>query len=189
MARKSSEKYLGQRNKEKRELFRPYRLRVIEDLYKRRFFEHFGNCCFKCGKPEKPKQEIGASPNLCMDHYIPMALGGHLTPGNLVSLCRQCNELKLDKAPSEFYSLEELTRLQPLLDAQRDIFAFSFNCEKWEQNREAYLLKVGVEQDTVRAALYDEHFVGYVGTGGDYIGVTITLDEDFLRQLSSTKPQ
>lgn len=75
MARKSEEKFPGQRNKEKRELFSPYRLRVIEDLYKRRFFKHFGNCCFKCGKPEKPKPEIGAPPNLCMDHHLPMALG------------------------------------------------------------------------------------------------------------------
>jgi hypothetical protein len=189
MARKSTEKYPGQRNKEKRELFRLYRLRVIEDLYKRRFFEHFGNCCFKCGKPEKPKQEIDAPPNLCIDHHVPMALGGHLVPGNLVSLCRRCNEQKLDAAPSEFYSLDELTRLQPLLDTQRDLFAFSFNWDKWRQDREAYLLELGVEQDTVRAALHDEYFVGYVGTGGDGVDATITLDEGFLRELANIKPQ
>ncbi len=177
MARKSLEKYPGQRNKEKRELFHPYKTRVIENLYKRRFFEHFGNCCFKCGTPEKPKQEIDAPPLLCIDHHVPMALGGHLVPGNLVSLCRRCNEQKLDKAPSEFYTVQELARLQPLLDTQRSLFAFSFNWGKWEQDREAYLLELGVDQESVRAALHDEYFVGYVGTRNDRIGVTITLDK------------
>lgn len=181
MARKSSEKYPGQRNKEKRELFRLYQLRVIEDLFKRRFFEHFGNRCFKCGKLEKAKQEIGAPPNLCMDHHLSMALGGHLVPGNLVALCRQCNEQKRDKHPSEFYTQEELARLQPLLDIQQSLFAFSFDWEKWEQNREAYLLATGIDKEVVRAALHDEFFVGFVGTGENRIGVTITLGDDFLK--------
>jgi len=183
MARKSLEKYPGQRNKEKRELFRPYRLRVIEDLYKRRFFEHFSNRCFKCGKPEKANQEIGAPPNLCMDHHLPMVLGGHLVPGNLVSLCRQCNEQKLDKHPVEFYTQEELARLQLLLSTQKDLFAFSFSWDQWNQNREAYLLAIGIEQEIVHAALHDEYFVGYVGTGESQIGATITIDDDILQRL------
>lgn len=168
---------------EKRELFRPYRLRVIESLYKRRFFEHFGNCCYKCGKPEKPKQEFDAPPNLCMDHHVPMALGGHLVPGNLVSLCRTCNEQKLDKAPAEFYTVEELARLQPLLETQQELFAFSFNWDKWERDRESYLLEVGIDQETIQATLHDECFVGYVGTKVDHIGITITVDDELLRQL------
>jgi hypothetical protein len=183
MGRKSTEKFPGQRNKEKRELFRPYRLRVIEDFYKHRFFAHFGNCCFKCGKPEKIKQEFGAPPHLCMDHHVPMALGGHLVPGNLVSLCRKCNNHKLDQAPTDYYTQEELERLQPLLDTQKTLFAFSFNWDRWKQNREAYLLELGIDSETVHAALHDEHFVGYVGTGEDRIGVTITIDDDLLQQL------
>lgn len=175
---KSIENYLGQRKKEKRELFRPYRLRVIEDFYKRRFFEHFGNHCFKCGKKEKDKQEIGAPPILCMDHHLPMALGGNLIPGNLVSLCRQCNERKLDRLPSEFYKQEELACLQPLLDSQKKLFEFSFNWAKWNQNREEYLLSIGLDREVVRAALHDEYFVGYVGTGENRISITITLGAD-----------
>jgi len=189
MARKSAEKYPGQRNKEKRELFRPYRLREIETLYKRRFFEHFGNCCFKCGKPEKQKQEIDAPPHLCMDHHVPMALGGHLVPGNLVSLCRACNEQKLDKAPADFYTVDELARLPPLLEAEHELFAFSFNWVKWDLNRRTYLLEVGVDQETVQAALHDEYFVGDVVTGVDRIGITISVGDDLLRQLKGDKPQ
>jgi hypothetical protein len=157
------------------------------DLYKRRFFLHFGNSCFKCGKQEKAKQDIGAPPHLCMDHHIPMSLGGHLVPGNLVSLCRGCNEWKLDRAPGEFYTAEELVRLQPLLETQQALFAFSFNWGKWEQDREAYLLELGVDQASVCAALHDENFVGYVGSGGDRIGVTITIGDNLLQLLAGTK--
>lgn len=189
MAYKSTEKYPGQRNKEKRELFRPFRLRVIEDLYKRRFFDHFGNRCFKCGKPEKLKQGIGAPPNLCIDHHMPMALGGHLVPGNLVALCRECNNLKCDKAPGEFYTGQELARLQPLIDAQKELFAFTFNWDKWNEDRKGYLLELGVDPYTVDAALHDEYYSGYVGTGTDRIGITITVDETTLKALTAKRPQ
>ncbi|WP_436141023.1 HNH endonuclease [Acidovorax sp. LjRoot74] len=185
MSRNSLEKYPGQRNKEKRELFGRYQLRVIENLYKRRFFEHFDNRCFKCGMPEKVKQEVGSPPNLCMDHHLSMALGGHLTPGNLVSLCRKCNGLKLDRAPADFYTQEELARLQPLLDAQNYLFAFSFDRDQWTRDRETYLLAVGVDQDVVHAALNDEDFVGYVGKEEKQIGITITItiDDALLPQI------
>lgn len=161
----SAEKYPGQRTKEKRELFRRFKFRVIEDLYKQRFFSLFNNCCFKCGRPEKDIQEIGHPPILCMDHHIPMALGGHLIPGNVVALCRDCNNRKLDKAPACFYSNEELLRLQPLLDAQANLFAFSFDWDQWNENREGYLLSMGVDQATVNAALHDENHPNFVGLG------------------------
>lgn len=70
MARRSAEKYPGQRQKEKRAFFGHFRLRVIEELFRRRFFESFGNRCFKCGMPEKVVQEFGNSPRLCMDHLV-----------------------------------------------------------------------------------------------------------------------
>lgn len=181
MPKKSAEKYPGQRNKEKQQLFRPYRFRVIEDLFKRRFFEHFGNCCFKCGKLEKLQQEVGSPPYLCMDHHLPMALGGHLLPGNLVSLCRECNHQKLDKAPADFYTAGELERLRPLLDAQKALFDFSFNWEKWERDRQAYLLELGVDPTIVQAALYDEYFAGYVGTSSEHHGITITINPTLLK--------
>ena len=177
MAVKSSEKYPGQRNREKRELFRPFRLRVIEDMYRRRFFESFGNRCFKCGMPEKAKQEIGAPPNLCIDHHIPMALGGHLVPGNLVALCRSCNNRKLDHSPADFYSAEELHRLQPFLLAQQELFQFRFDFDKWSEDRESYLLGLGIDPDTVHSALCDEDYVGFIGGISDRCGVTFVVGE------------
>lgn len=185
MVRKSAEKYPGQRNAEKHKLYSPYRLRVIADLYKRRFFEHFGNRCFKCGKREKAAQEIGKPPHLCMDHHIPMALGGHLVPGNIVSLCRQCNAQKLDKHPSDFYTQAESARLQPLLDTQIELFAFSFNLEQWRKDREGYLLSIGIDESVVHAALHDEDFIGYVGIGNEQsaVSVTITIDDRYIRDL------
>lgn len=187
MGRKSAETFPGQRNKEKRELFQPYKFRVIEDLYKKRFYEHFGNRCFKCGLKEKAEQEIGAPPNLCMDHHVPMALGGHLKPGNLVALCRKCNEKKLDKHPTEFYTQEELTHLQPLLNNQTSVFAFSFNWEKWSEDRESYLLSIGVDKNIVHAALHDEYFVGYIGMPEQQVGVTISIDDTYLQRLLSER--
>ena len=165
MVQRSVEKYPGQRNKEKRDLFGAFRLRVVEDLYKRRFFEAFGNRCFKCGMPEKLVQDIGAPPNLCIDHHIPMALGGHLAPGNLVALCRSCNGVKLDQDPTDFYTAQELERLRPLLASQQDLFSFSFDWDKWSKNRESYLLELGVAPEIVHMALHDEWYAGYVGTG------------------------
>ena len=165
MVQRSSEKYRGQRSKEKRELFAPFRFRVVEELYKRRFFEIFGNRCFKCGSPEKLKQEIGAPPILCIDHHIPMALGGHLVPGNLVALCRGCNGIKLDRDPAEFYTTEELQRLESLFEAQSELFGFNFDWNKWSESREKYLLELGVAPELVDKALHDEWYEGYVGTG------------------------
>ncbi|ART51776.1 hypothetical protein CBP34_09065 [Acidovorax carolinensis] len=185
MARKSLEKYPGQRNKEKRELFSQYPFRIIDRLYKKKFFNLFGNCCFKCGKLEKSTQEIGFPPNLCMDHHIPMALGGHLIPGNLVSLCRRCNGLKLDKSPSEFYKQEELERLQPLLDSQEELFKFSFDMDKWKNNKETYLIELGIEEEVVHAALHDEYSTNYIGDielEGNRVEITITMDQESIEK-------
>lgn len=115
-----------------------------------------------------------------------MALGGHLVPGNLVALCRECNNRKLDQHPAYFYTQDELERLQPLLDAQRDLFSFSFNLDRWEQNREAYLLELGIAPEIVQAALKEEDFVGYVGTGENRLCVTIAVDNRSLQPETLT---
>lgn len=167
--------YKGQRQKEKQALFSRYQLRVIEDLYKCRFFQQFGNCCFKCGLRERPNPVIGSPPHLCMDHHIPMALGGHLIPGNLVSLCRTCNALKRDKDPKEFYTKEEMKRLQPLLEQQEQLFAFSFDWQKWDKSREAYLLELGIAEEVVHETLFNEHFSGYVGPTKNCMTFRISL--------------
>src|SRR3990170_7226536 len=121
MKNRSKEIYKDQRRKEKIELFKHFRLRLIEDLYKNKFFSLFNHQCFKCGIKEKPLPEIGKPPILCIDHHIPKVLAGHLVPGNLVALCRGCNNKKHDKSPEEFYTPEELKKLKPILEKQSDI--------------------------------------------------------------------
>jgi len=182
MATKSLEKYPGQRKKEKQSFFRRFMFRVIEDLYRRKFFSLFNNQCFRCGLPEKPAPEIGRPPLLCIDHHLPLARGGHFEAGNLVALCRPCNQQKLDRPPEIFYTPAELARLQPLLNAQQELFMFAFDWNRWNSDREGYLLAIGLTHEIVQSALHDENFVGYVGPGGDTAyGVTITIDLSDLR--------
>ena len=173
---RSSETYPGQRNKEKRALFAHFHFRVIQDVYRARFFKLFSERCFKCGRPEKPEPEIGKPPVLCIDHHIPMALGGRLATGNLVALCRDCNNRKLDRPPEAFYTADELSQLQPILDLQRDVFNFVLDGDRWMTDREQYLLEVGVPAKVVDAVLNDETHVHYVGHPTKDSTTTITID-------------
>jgi len=78
-----------------------------------------------------------------------MILGGHLVPGNLVALCRNCNNKKLDHPPAEFYTADELDKLKPILENQSDIFSFSFDWSYWNRDRKGYLISLGVESQAV----------------------------------------
>ncbi len=176
MKTRSAEIVRGQRRKEKYELFKVYRVPAIEDLYKRRFFELFGNRCFKCGVAERPEPKIGEPPILCMDHHVPMALGGHLVPGNIVSLCRACNNKKIDIPPEEFYSPSELEKLAPILAKQPDIFRFSFDWDAWHNNREAYLVSVGLNPEMVKEMLFNPEHRYFVGEETEQFGVSFSID-------------
>lgn len=176
MKRKSAEIYPGQRAKEKRELFKRFKIRSIEDVYKNKFFALFDHRCFKCGAEEKPCKEIGRPPVLCIDHHIPMALGGHLVPGNLVALCRNCNNKKLDLPPESFYTASELESLKPILEQQEEIFAFSFDWGAWHKDRENYLKSIGVADDLVQELLFNQEHQDYIGTASDRAGFVITID-------------
>ncbi len=142
-----------QRNKEKYELYKQFKVPVIAAQAKACLFALFSNSCFNCGAPDE----------LVIDHHMPQSSGGRLTPGNLVVLCKRCNGLKLDQQPVAYYSPEQLQQLQPLLEAQASIFAFRFDWSAWKQNREAYLLSVGVPADLVQKVLHDESHPLYVG--------------------------
>lgn len=125
---------------------------------------------------------MNAHPILCIDHHVPMALGGHLIPGNLVALCRRCNELKLDRAPETFYSAEDLDRLQPLLDCQAEFFkSVHFNFDLWLADPEGYLVGVGYSPREANEMLYDESHPDwyYVGRSDSKVpSLTITFDID-----------
>lgn len=104
-----------------------------------------------------------------------MALGGHLVPGNLVALCRDCNNKKLDSHPENFYTPIELERLQPILLQQQEIFSFTFDGEAWRNDREAYLVSLGVDRGLVQEILFNLEHPDYIPPPSD-MGVTITID-------------
>jgi 5-methylcytosine-specific restriction endonuclease McrA len=178
MTRHSAELYPGQRRKEKYELFKRFRHRAIEDVFKDKFFALFDHRCFKCGMKEWSAKVIGQPPILCIDHHVPMALGGHLVPGNLVALCRRCNEAKLDQAPEHFYAAAELRRLRPLLEQQPAIFEFSFDWEAWNLDRGKYLLSLGVESSLVQELLYNPDHPDFIDIRSNTIGVSISVDDE-----------
>lgn len=164
-----------QRNKEKGQLFKAFVFPVIADHAKRKLFQLFGNRCFKCG----------SACSLEIDHHIPIVLGGHLVPSNLVALCSRCNNRKSDSPPSAFYSSEELARLQPLLAKQEVIFSFEFNRDFWEKDREGYLLSLGIEPSIVSEVLTNPSHRFYIPPqipSSEAVGVIITIDDDFIRQ-------
>jgi 5-methylcytosine-specific restriction endonuclease McrA len=172
----SNESNSVKRKREKRQFFNRYRASVIEDVYKRKFFDLFDNVCFKCGVKERDFVAFGEPPILCMDHHVPIALGGHFEEGNLVSLCRSCNGEKLDRSPEEFYSKDELDILQPLLEKQKSIFQFEFNRGKWNSDRKKYLLSIGVEEGLVNEVLFNEDHPDFVGMPLDSTEFTITVE-------------
>ena len=175
MKNNSKEIYKGQRGKEKRELFQRFKIRAIEDVYKKKFFALFGNQCFKCGIKERPHIGFGP-PVLCMDHHIPMIWGGHLVPCNLVSLCRSCNNKKHDSLPEEFYTPEELDRLKPILEKQHEVFNFNFDWKYWEKDREGYLLSLGVDPKLVHELFYNPEHRDYIGLASENSGTMIKID-------------
>lgn len=164
MAKRASvELYPGQRNKEKRKLFECFPFRALDRVCKEKFFALFDNQCFKCGQPETYVPGTKGLKVLCMDHHLPMAHGGHLVPGNLVSLCRTCNNSKLDRMPEEFYSAEELQRLSPLLELQHALFDFVFDDDAWRADPAGYLVGLGMSPELVQALLHDEEHPDYIG--------------------------
>jgi hypothetical protein len=105
-----------------------------------------------------------------------MILGGHLVPGNLVALCRKCNNKKHDHPPEEFYTPEELEKLKPILEKQRDIFVFTFDWNFWKKDRQGYLLSLGVEPNLVHELLFNKEHPDYIGLESENIGITISVN-------------
>jgi hypothetical protein len=133
------------KKREKNEFFSRYRYKLIINLFKDKFFNHFNNECFKCKSKD----------NLVIDHNIPSALGGHYVEGNLVSLCRKCNSRKWNNHPEYFYSEKETLSLQNLLNNQKSLFEFEFNQYFFENDRLGYLLSLGLQKDLIEKAFND----------------------------------
>lgn len=68
-----------------------------------------------------------ATEDLTIDHHWPASAGSPIEPGNAVLLCRACNASKGARTPEEFYSAEQLARLERIL---RMASEFTFWIEK-----------------------------------------------------------
>ena len=186
MAKRSSvELYPGQRNKEKRRLFGRFVVPAIEAMFKEKFFALFDDRCFKCGQLETYLPATAGSKLLCIDHHVPMALGGHLVPGNLVSLCRPCNGQKLDLPPETFYTRDELDRLTPLLGRQHALFDFCFDHDAWLEDRSGYLVELGFDPDLAYALLHDEGHRHFVGLPEPVLRRTLSVSDELAELLRS----
>jgi 5-methylcytosine-specific restriction endonuclease McrA len=64
---------------------------------KRATFRDCGRRCVYCGTG------LGLE-NATLDHVIPLSRGGSHAPGNLVSACQPCNQLKGALLPAEFFA-------------------------------------------------------------------------------------
>jgi 5-methylcytosine-specific restriction endonuclease McrA len=75
--------------------------RVLHQQHKRQVkratFRDCGRRCVYCGSA------LGIE-NATLDHVIPLCRGGSHLPGNLVSACQPCNQLKGSLLPLEFFT-------------------------------------------------------------------------------------
>lgn len=70
-----------------------YGSHTYKDIMDRFRWQH--GCCAACRKALPKKFEV--------DHYIPLAKGGHNNPSNIQLLCPPCNRRKHAKDPIAFY--------------------------------------------------------------------------------------
>lgn len=168
------------RTREKAELWRPFRFAVVAAIYKDKLFALFDRQCFKCRSPRP----------LVIDHHVPMTLGGHLVPGNLVALCRPCNNWKHERPPAAFYSPQELERLAPILVQEHALFDFTFDWDFWNRDRQGYLLHLGGDSALVHEVLNNPEHRLYIPPpeSVDGFGITLTVDLDDLLQSIPTEP-
>jgi 5-methylcytosine-specific restriction endonuclease McrA len=67
--------------------------------------KRFNNACACCG----------SSTNLAIDHHYPLVCGFGLSLSNAVLLCKSCNCSKSNRMPNEFYTPEQLERIESIL--------------------------------------------------------------------------
>jgi hypothetical protein len=141
----TQEQAKAQRNKDKRELFQRFKLEVIAKTRRSQLEALFERRCYKCSR----------SGRLVLDHHIPQLLGGRLVPGNVVLLCHGCNTRKLGMHPRDFYSTDEISQLQNILEKQLSLFDFSFNWTRWSVHPKEYLLSLGVSEVNAERAVQE----------------------------------
>lgn len=129
-----SELYKGQRRKDSDAFLYRYHQEVIWNHFRNKLIETFNGRCFACGNPR----------GLQLDHHVPLIKGGKREPGNIVMLCSQCNMMKSDYDPSEFYSQAELEALSPLLAKQEQFLMFEYDRARWSSDPARYMRDIGI---------------------------------------------
>lgn len=129
-----SELYKGQRRKDSDAFLYRYRQGVIWNHFRNKLIESFNGRCFACGNPR----------GLQLDHHVPLIKGGKREPGSIVLLCSQCNAMKSDYDPSEFYSQAELEALSQLLVKQEQVLMFEYDRERWSLDPAGYMRDIRI---------------------------------------------
>ncbi len=92
--------YSRKRKALKRNLMENYK--VADERFTRQLFS---NMCARCNRFN----------DLVIDHHYPLSLGHILERDNAVLLCKICNGNKNNKLPDEFYTKQELDRIEYIL--------------------------------------------------------------------------
>jgi HNH endonuclease len=160
------------RSKEKHEFWwKKFRHKDVIAVFKKRLFELFNNQCFRCGTTGR----------LHIDHHLPRIMGGRLEAGNLVVLCSRCNNAKGTISPDVFYSEKHLALLSPLLERQREIFAFHWDWDFYNRDRVGYFLSLGVDPKTAERIFHDPLYEGYMGPRSEGLTNTLEITEEMIR--------
>lgn len=148
---------------------RDVRILTVNEL---KFLRAMYPACMRCGTLE----------NMTLDHHIPLSLGGKLSFLNTVLLCASCNSQKHNKLPENFYTIEELTKIESYFSelaafkAKLPTVVFLFGC-------------FGVGKTTVAGQLRDKfHVVEYDNHKNASTDVLDVLGNDKLKlYVSSVK--
>ncbi len=96
--------------------------RTNEKANPKEVFDRFNGKCFKCGEHSKPlNYKDGKSYHI--DHIMPSKYFWPLTTENAALLCRDHNEAKSGKWPSEFYTDKELVKLAKITGANLELIS------------------------------------------------------------------
>lgn len=161
---RGSELFKGQRRMDSDAFLVRYRQEIIWNHFRNKLIEAFNGRCFACGNPR----------DLQLDHHVPLVKGGVRQPGNIVMLCFQCNVMKSDYDPSEFYSQAELEALSALLAKQEQILAFDYDPERWSSDPVAYMRDIGISPLLIGEVMSNPDHPWAVSTSPS-IGVSISV--------------
>jgi hypothetical protein len=104
-------------------------------------------------------------------------MGGILQPGNMVVLCKTCNNQKLDRDPNLFYSERDLLRVSQLLEDEKKVLEFSWDWDFYNRDPKSYFLSIGVHEETVRKIFEDPEYRYYIEPRNQDDCVTIDLSD------------